>query len=80
MQQAGDHPISRDEAWGEALRQCLGEEALDLQALASQKTQTLGGQSLPMGFGDFFFDASDPLHPDSNSDDFDDPDGDGEPF
>ena len=80
MQQAGDHPISRDEAWGEALRQCLGEEALDLQALASQKTQTLGGQGLPMGFGDFFFDASDPLHPDSNSDDFDDPDGDGEPF
>ena len=80
MQQAGDHPISRDEAWGEALRQCLGEEALDLQALESQKTQTLGGQSLPMGFGDFFFDASDPLHPDSNSDDFDDPDGDGEPF
>ena len=76
IQQGGDHPISRDQAWAESLRQCLGEEAMDLQELARRKNQTLGGQDLPMGFGDFFFDPSDPLHPDAEQDD-NDP---GDPF
>ena len=75
IKQAGDHPLARDKAWAEALEQCLGEEALDLQALARRKTQTLGGKTLPMGIGDFFFDPNDPLHPD-----MDDDDGEGEPF
>lgn len=63
-QSTEDHPLSRDAAWAEALEKCLGQEALDLQELARRKSQTLGGQTLPMGFGDFFFDPSDPLHPD----------------
>ena len=65
-----DHPLSQDQAWREALEFCLGEEALDLDRLAKTRSQTLGGQSLPMGFGDFFFSPEDPLHPDA--DDFDD--------
>ncbi|MEM9409762.1 MAG: MoxR family ATPase [Planctomycetota bacterium] len=64
-----DHPLSSDQAWLEALKHCLGDEALDLDRLAKQRSQTLGGQNLPMGFGDFFFSQEDPLHPDA--DDFD---------
>ena len=70
-----EHPLSEDKAWLEALENCLGEDALDLERLAQARKQTLGGQALPMGFGDFFFDASDPLHPDgptANDDDEDD--------
>lgn len=80
IKQAGDHPLARDKAWAEALQQCLGEEALDLQALAQRKAQTLGGQTLPMGFGDFFFDPNDPLHPDMDMDNDNDNDDEGEPF
>jgi hypothetical protein len=76
MHQA-DHPLAADKVWLESLEQCLGSEALDLQKLASQKSRTLGGQALPMGFGDFFFDASDPLHPD-NDRDVDNYDGDSD--
>ena len=59
-----DHPLSYDAAWREAVEACLGEDALDLDALAQQRGQMLGGQTLPMGFGDFFFAPDDPLHPD----------------
>ena len=71
-----DHPLSKDAAWQEALKNCLGEEALDLQTLADRKNQTLGGNVVPMGLGDFFFSPSDPLHPDyeDDDDDFDDED------
>ena len=61
-----DHPLSHDVAWRESLEHCLGEEALDLDRLAKQRSQTLGGQNLPLGFGDFFFSPDDPLHPDSD--------------
>ena len=73
-----DHPLSKDEAWQESLRNCLGEEALDLQSLADRKNQTLGGNVVPMGLGDFFFSPGDPLHPDydDDDDDFDDEDDD----
>jgi hypothetical protein len=67
-----DHPMSRDTAWRESLENCLGPEALDLEQLAQQKNRTLGGQSVPLGFGDFFFSPDDPLHPDA--DDLDDED------
>lgn len=76
------HPLARDVAWRESLESCLGEEALDLDALAKKKNQSLGGSSLPMGLGDFFFDPSDPLHPDYDDDDDlddDDLDDDDEP-
>jgi len=74
-----DHPLSKDKAWQESLVKCLGEEALNLQSLAENQNRTLGGDSLPMGLGDFFFDPADPLHPDwgpDNLDDFDDDDAD----
>ncbi len=66
------HPIAEDQIWREALEFCLGEEALDLDRLAEIRQRTLGGQVLPMGLGDFFFDAEDPLHPDIDDDDDDD--------
>lgn len=59
-----DHPLSKDVAWQESLQKCLGDEAVDLQSLAAQKDRTLGGDSVPMGLGDFFFSPGDPLHPD----------------
>ncbi len=74
MKQDPDHPVAADAAWQESLIKCLGEEAADLDAMAQQKTQTLGGQALPMGFGDFFFNVDDPLHPDSDPEDLDDED------
>ena len=66
-----DHPLSSDAAWRESVQACLGQEALDLDELAKQRGQALGGQTLPMGFGDFFFSPDDPLHPDVDLDDDD---------
>jgi len=34
----------------------------------------LGGNIVPMGLGDFFFNPGDPLHPDDHDDDDDDDD------
>ena len=59
------HPVAKDAAWRESLAACLGEDATDLQALADRKRRTLGGDAVPMGLGDFFFDPDDPLHPDA---------------
>ncbi len=61
-----EHPLGRDKAWREALVQCLGEDALDLQSASRRKNQALGGDSLPMGLGDFFHDPDDDLHPDKD--------------
>jgi hypothetical protein len=36
----------------------------------------LGGDSVPLGLGDFFFDEDDPLHPDYQDDDNEDDDED----
>lgn len=86
MSQDPAHPASRDAVWREALERCLGPEALDLDQLAKNRTQSLGGQSLPMGFGEFFFSPDDALNPDldlfneGDDDDeipFDDEDGEG---
>jgi hypothetical protein len=73
---AGDpaHPLGKDEAWREALKNCLGEDALDLETLAEKKSQTLGGNIVPMGLGDFFFNPDDPLHPDYEVDEDEDED------
>ena len=72
LAQSKDHPVSKDEAWREALEHCLGEDAVDLEDLAKRKKQDLGSNSLPLGLGDFFFDPNDPLHPDFDGDDDDD--------
>jgi hypothetical protein len=64
LSQDKHHPLGKDAVWREALEKCLGEDALDLQSLAERKARTLGGSSVPMGLGDFFFSPDDPLHPD----------------
>ena len=66
MAQDPAHPLSRDEAWHEALICVLGDEAADLDDLARRKRRALGGQHTPMGLGDIFFDPGDPLHPDAD--------------
>ena len=71
MQQQADHPLSKDKLWREALEHCLGEDALDLESLADRQRRTLGGDAVPLGLGDFFFDSDDPLHPDRDDEDDD---------
>ncbi len=79
MAQDREHPIHRDAAWKEALEKCLGEEALDLEAYAKRQRRSLGGDAVPLGLADLFFDPDDPLHPDRDDDDIDFIDDD-EPF
>jgi hypothetical protein len=64
LAQNPQHPLSTDQLWREALLNCLGDDALDLDALAERQQRSLGGNSLPLGLGDFFFSQDDPLHPD----------------
>jgi hypothetical protein len=78
-QQDPDHPIAKDAVWREALEACLGADAMDLDALAERKSRTLGGNAVPLGLGDFFFDPDDPLHPDQDQED-EDEDGEDDDF
>ncbi len=71
MFQDTSHPINRDKAWQEALEKCLGEDALDLEAYAKRHRRSLGGDAVPLGLADLFFDPDDPMHPDRD-DEFDD--------
>ena len=63
LAQDPSHPLSRDEIWRESLIKVLGEEALDLDALAQRQKRAVGEQGFPRGVGDFFFEPDDPLHP-----------------
>lgn len=63
-----EHPLSHEAAWAESLEKVLGPEAQDLERMAQQKRRAIGGNALPMGLGDFFFAAEDPLHPDADDD------------
>ncbi|RMF42364.1 MAG: ATPase [Planctomycetota bacterium] len=72
LAQDAEHPISQDQAWREALEYCLGEDALDLESLARRRSGRSRDSAMPLGLGDFFFDADDPLHPDRDEDDDDD--------
>lgn len=72
MIQNKDHPVSKDTAWQEALEKCLGEDAIDLEQMAQRRKRTLGGDAVPLGLADLFFDPDDPLHPDRD-DEEDDP-------
>ncbi len=63
LAQSADHPLAHDAAWRESLHACLGDEALDLEASARRKSQSLGSDSLSLGLGDFFKDDDDPMHP-----------------
>ena len=64
--QEKDNPIAKDIIWQEAISKVLGEEALDLDELATRNQRALGEERLPMGLGDFFFNDDSPLHPDSD--------------
>jgi MoxR-like ATPase len=68
------HPFGKDAVWRQSLVSCLGEEALDLDALAQNRKAALGGNALPMGLADLFFSPNDPLHPDFEEEDEDDED------
>lgn len=76
LAQDKSHPVGKDQIWQEALMNCLGDEATDLESLAKSRQRSLGGNTMPMGLGDFFFDPRDPLHPDFEDDDEDDDDDD----
>jgi len=65
LAQRPDHPLGKDALWREAIFNVLGEEALDLEALADARRRSLGAQALPTGLGDFFFGEDDPLNPDA---------------
>ena len=69
MAQDSQHPLSRDDAWNEALTAVLGQEALDLKELARRRDQTLGSEGLPTGIEDFFFLGDDQLRPDDGDED-----------
>ncbi|MBM4002257.1 MAG: AAA family ATPase [Planctomycetes bacterium] len=69
LAQHPQHPLSKDQTWHEALQRCLGDDALDLEALAERRKRSLGGDAVPLGLGDFFFQPDDPLHPDRDDDD-----------
>ena len=71
LSQNPQHPVSKDAIWREALLSCLGDDALDLESLAERQRRTLGGDSVPLGLGDFFFSQDDPLHPDYEESDED---------
>jgi hypothetical protein len=53
------------------LEKCLGEDAVDLELLAQRRRRTLGGDAVPLGLADLFFDPDDPLHPDREDDEDD---------
>ena len=72
MAQDPTHPLGKDAAWREAVLACLGADALDLDELAQRRARTLGGNAVPLGLGDFFFDPDDALHPDREPDEEDD--------
>jgi MoxR-like ATPase len=72
LAQNADHPVGRDTVWAEALVACLGDDAADLQRLARKRQQSLGGNVMPMGLGDFFFDPGDELHPDDEEEEDED--------
>lgn len=76
MQQEPDHPLNTDAAWREALERCLGDDAMDLESLAETRNQSLGGDAVPMGLGDFFFSPDSPLHPDFDHGEHEDEDED----
>ena len=76
LAQNPNHPVAKDRLWREALQACLGDDATDLNAMAERRRRTLGGDSVPLGLGDFFFAQDDPLHPDHDELDDDDDESD----
>jgi len=63
LAQDPSHPVALDRIWQEALLKVLGPESLDLEEQSKRRQRAMGDHSLPKGFGDFFFEEDDPLHP-----------------
>lgn len=63
LAQDASHPVALDRVWQEALLKVLGPESLDLEEQSKRRRRAMGDHSLPKGFGDFFFEEDDPLHP-----------------
>jgi MoxR-like ATPase len=63
------HPMSKDQAWKEAVLKVLGDDALDLDGLARQRRRMFGSSPTAMGLGDFFFNADDEMNPDHEEED-----------
>lgn len=63
LAQDSSHPVALDRMWQEALLKVLGAESLDLEEQSKRRKRAMGDQALPKGFGDFFFEEDDPLHP-----------------
>lgn len=63
LAQDASHPVALDRIWQEALLKVLGPESLDLEEQSKRRQRAMGDHSLPKGFGDFFFEEDDPLHP-----------------
>jgi len=63
LAQDSSHPVALDRMWQEALLKVLGAESLDLEEQSKRRARAMGDQALPKGFGDFFFEEDDPLHP-----------------
>jgi MoxR-like ATPase len=76
LAQDPNHPLSQDQAWREALSRVLGEEAVDLDALARRKRRAMGGQQAPTGLAELFFESGDPLNPEAADEDDEDPEDD----
>ena len=74
--QDAEHPLAIEPAWRSAIEACLGEDAHDLDAIAKRRSRSLGGESLPMGLGDFFFQPGQAMHPDAPPPEVDDEDDD----
>ena len=66
LSQEKDHPLSKDDVWNESISKVLGEDAMDLDSLATKNSRSLQNENFPMGLGDFFFNEDNPLHPDSD--------------
>ena len=66
LSQEKNHPLSKDDVWKESVSKVLGEDAMDLDSLASKNSRSLQNENFPMGLGDFFFNEDNPLHPDSD--------------
>jgi hypothetical protein len=68
LKQRRDNPrAATEDLFRNAVRQILGDDALDLDSLAAKRR--LSGEHLPsMNLGDFFFPDGDPLNPDTPQD------------
>jgi MoxR-like ATPase len=64
---AADSKVDSEELFKKAIVQILGEDALDLEALAAKRK--FSGEQIPsMNLGDFFFSDDDSLNPDNDED------------